>query len=41
MTSVTAVQGTWATLSVNIGDFSRYCKSPGSNWIQLWSFPLM
>lgn len=41
MTSVTAVQGTWATLSVNIGDFSRYCKSPRSNWIQLFAFPLI
>lgn len=39
MTSVTAVQGTWATLSVNIGDFSRYCKSPNSNWTQVWAFP--
>ncbi|BEI88654.1 uncharacterized protein CcaverHIS019_0200160 [Cutaneotrichosporon cavernicola] len=41
MTSVTAVQGTWATLSVNIGDFSRYCKSPGANWIQLFAFPII
>lgn len=41
MTSVTAVQGTWATLSLNIGDFSRYCKSPKSNWMQLIAFPLI
>lgn len=40
-TSATVVQGTWATLSLNIGDFSRYCKSPRSNWIQLFAFPLI
>ncbi|EKC97567.1 hypothetical protein A1Q2_08105 [Trichosporon asahii var. asahii CBS 8904] len=40
-TSATAVQGTWATLSLNIGDFSRYCRSPRSNWIQIFAFPLI
>lgn len=41
MTSVTATSGTWATLSLNIGDFSRYCKRPTSAWTQLWAFPLL
>jgi NCS1 family nucleobase:cation symporter-1 len=41
MTCATVVQGTWATLSLNIGDFSRYCKKPASNWMQMISFPLM
>ncbi|ORY34302.1 permease for cytosine/purines, uracil, thiamine, allantoin-domain-containing protein [Naematelia encephala] len=41
MTAVTACQGTWATLSLNIGDFSRYCKSPRSVYIQLFAVPVL
>ncbi|KAK8866184.1 hypothetical protein IAR55_001335 [Kwoniella newhampshirensis] len=41
MTSVTACQGTWATLSLNIGDFSRYCKSPNATYIQVIVVPLL
>ena len=37
--AVTAAQGTWATLSVNIGDFSRYCKKPSAAYIQLIAMP--
>lgn len=41
MYSVTATQGTWATLSLNIGDFSRYCKKPSSAYIQLIAVPVL
>ncbi|RXK38901.1 uracil transporter FurD [Tremella mesenterica] len=41
MYSVTACQGTWATLSLNIGDFSRYCKKPSAAYIQLIAVPLL
>ncbi|CAD6580716.1 MAG: hypothetical protein TREMPRED_002824 [Tremellales sp. Tagirdzhanova-0007] len=41
MYSITACMGTWATLSLNIGDFSRYCKKPSSGYIQLLALPLL
>ncbi|KGB79113.1 uracil transporter FurD [Cryptococcus deuterogattii 99/473] len=41
MYAVTASQSTWATLSVNIGDFSRYCKKPSASYIQLLVFPIL
>ncbi|ODN78059.1 hypothetical protein L202_05139 [Cryptococcus amylolentus CBS 6039] len=41
MYAVTAAQSTWATLSVNIGDFSRYCKKPSASYIQMIVFPLL
>ncbi|WVQ82454.1 hypothetical protein IAT38_004583 [Cryptococcus sp. DSM 104549] len=41
MYSVTACQGTWATLSVNVGDFSRYCKKPSAAYIQLIVIPIL
>ncbi|KAK4689601.1 nucleobase:cation symporter-1, NCS1 family, partial [Tremellales sp. Uapishka_1] len=40
-TAVTACQGTWATISLNIGDFSRYCKKPTAAYIQLLAVPLL
>jgi NCS1 family nucleobase:cation symporter-1 len=41
MYAVTATQGTWATLSLNIGDFSRYCKKPSAAYIQLIAIPVL
>jgi len=41
MYSVTATMGTWATLSLNIGDFSRYCKNPSATYIQLVAVPVL
>ncbi|KAK6906010.1 hypothetical protein I203_106845 [Kwoniella mangroviensis CBS 8507] len=39
MASVTATQGTWATLSINVGDFSRYCKKPSAAYVQMFAIP--
>lgn len=41
MYSVTSVQGTWATMGVNVADFSRYCRNPRSSWLQLFAFPVI
>ena len=41
MRAVTSAQGVWATLALNIGDFSRYCKSPRAPWIQMLALPLI
>ncbi|WVF70647.1 hypothetical protein IAT40_005440 [Kwoniella sp. CBS 6097] len=41
MYSVTSCQGTWATLSLNIGDFSRYCKTPRATYVQLVAIPFL
>ena len=41
MPAVTSAQGVWATLALNIGDFSRYCKSPRAPWIQMLALPLI
>lgn len=41
MTAVTSVQGTWATMGVNVGDFSRYTRKPSASWAQLWAFPII
>ncbi|ORY20788.1 permease for cytosine/purines, uracil, thiamine, allantoin-domain-containing protein [Naematelia encephala] len=39
--AVTSCQGTWSTLSLNISDFSRYCKSPKSVLIQVFAVPFI
>ncbi|KAK8864110.1 hypothetical protein IAR55_001356 [Kwoniella newhampshirensis] len=39
--AVTSTQGTWATLALNIGDFSRYCKRPNSAYVQLFALPVI
>jgi len=31
----------WATLSVNVGDFTRYLKRPAATWIQLGALPFV
>ncbi|KAL1412115.1 hypothetical protein Q8F55_003114 [Vanrija albida] len=41
MYSVTSVQGTWATMSVNVADFSRYTRTPAASYAQLWAFPIV
>jgi nucleobase:cation symporter-1, NCS1 family len=41
MYATTSVMGTWATLSCNIGDFSRYCKRPSAAYVQLLAIPLL
>lgn len=41
MSATTAAMGTWATLSLNIGDFSRYCKKPSAAYVQLTAIPLL
>nr|XP_019007383.1 uracil transporter FurD [Kwoniella pini CBS 10737]OCF46164.1 uracil transporter FurD [Kwoniella pini CBS 10737] len=41
MYSVTATQGVWATLSINVGDFSRYCKKPSATYVQLLAIPFL
>ncbi|WWC58880.1 uncharacterized protein I303_101425 [Kwoniella dejecticola CBS 10117] len=41
MYSVTATQGTWATLSINVGDFSRYCKKPSATYVQMFAIPIL
>ncbi|BEJ15431.1 hypothetical protein CspHIS471_0500360 [Cutaneotrichosporon sp. HIS471] len=39
MYAVTSVQGVWATMSMNVGDFSRYLVKPKANLVQLVAFP--
>ncbi|GMK56061.1 hypothetical protein CspeluHIS016_0211170 [Cutaneotrichosporon spelunceum] len=39
MYAVTSVQGVWATMSMNVGDFSRYLRKPKANLVQLVTFP--
>jgi hypothetical protein len=41
MYAVTSTMGIWSTMSVSIGDFSRYCKSPNAAWSQLVAIPLL
>jgi NCS1 family nucleobase:cation symporter-1 len=37
--NMNSVIGTYATLAVNIGDFSRYSKTPKANWVQVVVIP--
>lgn len=41
MYAFTAMQGVWATLSVNIGDFSRYCRTTRANYTAMWALPML
>ena len=36
---MTVQQGTWATMAINIGDFTRYQKRPASAYVQLFALP--
>ncbi|GAA5853777.1 hypothetical protein JCM8547_007445 [Rhodosporidiobolus lusitaniae] len=41
MTAVTACMGTWSTMACNIGDFSRYCRTPQAAWMQMLFVPML
>ncbi|GAA5952121.1 hypothetical protein JCM10213_006491 [Rhodosporidiobolus nylandii] len=41
MTAVTACMGTWSTMACNIGDFSRYSRTPTAAWMQMLFVPML
>ncbi|KAH8160366.1 hypothetical protein CIB48_g7878 [Xylaria polymorpha] len=41
LSSMSAVTGTWSTLSVNMPDFTRYARSPNGQFIQLPAMPIL
>ncbi|CAF1054699.1 unnamed protein product [Didymodactylos carnosus] len=40
LASLNSVLGNYATLSCNIGDFTRYAKKPGNTWVQAIIIPV-
>ncbi|KAJ2903963.1 ncs1 allantoate transporter [Zalerion maritima] len=41
LSSMTSVTGSWATLAVNIPDFTRYAKSPNGQFVQAPFIPIL
>ncbi|GAA5821801.1 hypothetical protein JCM11251_001031 [Rhodosporidiobolus azoricus] len=39
--AITACMGTWSTMACNIGDFSRYTRSPTAAWMQMLFVPAL
>ncbi|GAA5892391.1 hypothetical protein JCM6882_003658 [Rhodosporidiobolus microsporus] len=37
--AITACMGTWSTMACNIGDFSRYTRTPTAAWMQMLFVP--